>query len=775
MKTIFTVVLLLAISTHSFSQVTVNGSSSATSAPNNGPAIVVDNALTVSTSSSLPRFTVSVASNFSSGDVLSYTGALPSGVSASYASGTGVLTFTGSATAANYQALLRTVTFSTTSSSTASRTITFSASDPSLSYNSSNGHYYQYVSGSFSWTAAKADAAAKNFFGAQGYLATITNSTENTFVNNLSGKGWLGASDSYSEINAATGTTTYASQANSEGKWYWVTGPEKGTLFSNGSSVVTYANWASGEPNNSGSLEHYAENSWASGYWNDGQVGGPIGYILEYGGSAGDPSLDLTHSRSITMVATQLKTVTASTNYKLHDASVYVDPALTLYSAGNITDAKVTISGNFNPGDALSYTGSLPTGVAVSGTGYNATTGVLSFSGTTTPSSWQTLLRTVRFNSSSNIIGDRDITFSVGNQVAFTNGHFYESVTSTANWSTAKTNAAAKTYLGLQGYLATITSSAENDFVKQKIGTDAWIGLTDQYTEINAATGVTTYASQSAAEGKWYWVTGPEKGTQITTTNASGSGTGTPFGSAFNNWNPGEPNNLGPENYAEIYASGTNSGKWNDLSGGGSLMYVVEYGGLSTDPVVTLSANSKIINSSVLPVTGLEFNVQQSAKGIDLVWSTLMEINCERFDVLHSTDGNNFTKIGTVKGHGSIDIKQQYSFIDNAPSYGNNYYRLQQFDIDGNFKFSPVKQIGFGISKTQVYPNPVQATLTVIHSSVGKLTNLSIYSISGRLMLQQKLIVEKTLVDVHTFVPGMYIAEIREENGKSTQLMFTRQ
>jgi hypothetical protein len=500
-----------------------------------------------------------------------------------------------------------------------------------------------------------------------------------------------------------------------------------------------------------------------------------LGYIIEYGGSAGDPTADLTHSRSITMVATQLKTLTPSSNYQLHAASVYVDPSLTLYSSGNITDAKVTISGNFNSGDILSYSGSLPTGVTVSGTGYNSSTGVLSFSGTTTPSNWQSLLRTVKFNSTSNVIGDRDITFSVGNQVAFTNGHFYESVTSTANWSTAKTNAAAKTYMGLQGYLATITSVAENDFIKQKIGTDAWIGLSDAYTEINAATGTATYASQAAAEGKWYWVTGPEKGTQITTTNASGSGTGTPFGSAFNNWNAGEPNNVGTENYGEIYASGTNSGKWNDLSGSGGLMYVVEYGGLSTDPVITLSANTKIVNNSILPVSGLQFSVQQSGKGVEVIWCTLTEINCHHFDVLRSADGNNFVKIATVSGHGTTDNKNQYSIIDNNPAFGNNYYRLQQFDIDGNFKYSAVKQVNVGVVKTQLYPNPAHELLTVIHSSESKSTSVTIYNMSGAQMLQQQLTPQRTVVDVHGIAPGMYIAEIREENGKNVRMMFAKQ
>ena len=142
----------------------------------------------------------------------------------------------------------------------------------------------------------------------QGYLVTVTNSAENTFVNALSGKGWMGASDAYTEINTATGATTFANQAASEGKWYWVTGPEKGTQFSNGTSVITYANYVSGEPNNSGSTEHYLENSYGAGAWNDSQEGGPFGYIVEYGGTAGDPSIDADHSRTLVMVATEVKT-----------------------------------------------------------------------------------------------------------------------------------------------------------------------------------------------------------------------------------------------------------------------------------------------------------------------------------------------------------------------------------------------------------------------------------------------------------------------------------
>ena len=775
MKTLLILTLSAVICVPAFTQLAVNGTSTANSVPNKGPAIVVDNAITV-TGTTIPAFSVYVSGNFSSGDILSYTGSLPPGVTSSYSSGTGILTFTGSATAASYQALLRTVTFSTTSSSALVRTVTFRAGDNTLSYNTDNGHFYRYVSGSYSWTGAKANAAAQTFFGMTGYLVTVTNSTENTFVTNLSGKGWIGASDSYTEINAATGVTTYPAQSNAEGKWYWVTGPEKGTQFSNGSSVFTYANWSSGEPNNSSTVEHYAENSWAGGgKWNDSQVGGPLGYILEFGGLSGEPAVDIFHSRTITMIATEIKSYGSGSPYVLSQPSVYVDPSLTVYSSGNITDARVTISGNFQSGDVLSYAGGLPSGVTVSGGGYNASTGVLSFTGTTTPSNWQSLLRTVKFSSTSGTVGNRDITFSVGNQVAYTNGHFYESVNSGANWSTAKSNAAARTYLGLQGYLATITSAEENAFIKQKLGTDAWIGLSDEYNQINTATGTNTYGSQSAAEGKWYWVTGPEKGTQITTTNASGSGTGTQYGTAYNNWNNGEPNNVGSEHYGEIYASGSAPGKWNDLNGAGSLSYVVEYGGLSTDPALTLSANATIINGTILPVTGLQLNVRQKGKNIEVAWSTETETNCDHFDVLYSTDDVTFAKIATVSGHGNTNIRQYYAFTHTSPVFGNNFYKLQQFDNDGRFKYSSVKQAGYGLSAAAyLYPNPAHDQLTVVHSSKNSGGTVLIYDMNGKVMKKEKIVPERNTLNIGALAPGMYIAEI-SDGAKSTQLIFVKQ
>jgi hypothetical protein len=96
------------------------------------PAVAVTSALTISDSddTTLSGAVVSIASGFDSGaDTLSFTN--QNGITGSYNASTGVLTLTGTASVADYQAALRSVEFSTTdaSASPAARTVSFTVTD----------------------------------------------------------------------------------------------------------------------------------------------------------------------------------------------------------------------------------------------------------------------------------------------------------------------------------------------------------------------------------------------------------------------------------------------------------------------------------------------------------------------------------------------------------------------------------------------------------------------------------------------------------------------
>jgi len=95
----------------------------------------------------------------------------------------------------------------------------------------------------------------------------------------------------------------------------------------------------------------------------------------------------------------------------------------------------------------------------------------------------------------------------------------------------------------------------------------------------------------------------------------------------------------------------------------------------------------RMVSNNSLPVTIEGFNAKiLTEKSVLLSWKTANELNTSHLIIQHSTDGNSFTDIGTVKAIGSG--ANNYSFTDTHPANGINYYRLVSVDKDGANSFS---------------------------------------------------------------------------------------
>jgi len=138
------------------------------------------------------------------------------------------------------------------------------------------------------------------------------------------------------------------------------------------------------------------------------------------------------------------------------------------------------------------------------------------------------------------------------------NGHYYEVFWQQDGytWDEANNEANNRSYAGLQGHLATITSQSEFDWITDNLDYEGtFIGGTDMNNE-----------------GTWQWVTGETF--------------------SFTAWEPGEPNTWegNDEDYLMFWwADGRNNALWNDTVNdpyslvGFDLGYIVEYDGLSGD------------------------------------------------------------------------------------------------------------------------------------------------------------------------------------------------
>lgn len=179
-------------------------------------------------------------------------------------------------------------------------------------------------------------------------------------------------------------------------------------------------------------------------------------------------------------------------------------------------------------------------------------------------------------------------------------GHSYQFIKNInpISWLDAKVAAENKILNGEPGYLVTVTTKQESDFIQEKFGTSfsAWIG-----------------ASDANQEEVWKWVTGPEAGTTFYTGKFPD---GVSLG--FTNWLASQPIDFnGSEDYAAYWdILGTNG--WNDFLNSGENWvsnYIVEHSLNNSIPDNAIQING--VNIGQIP------NALTSAERIDQMISAV--------------------------------------------------------------------------------------------------------------------------------------------------------
>jgi len=168
----------------------------------------------------------------------------------------------------------------------------------------------------------------------------------------------------------------------------------------------------------------------------------------------------------------------------------------------------------------------------------------------------------------------------------------------------------------------------------------------------------------------------------------------------------------------------------------------------------------KIKPVSGLPVELLTFDLAEENNMVRLNWKTASEINNKGFEIQRSTDNIHWENIGWADGHATSTIEHSYTFLDEQPFLGENYYRLKQVDFDSTFEYSKILFIYFKSSKELVlYPNPATHILYIHAQQEFKTVN--IYNSTGAKVAQRP--VNNRMVNLADLASGIYFIGFDDE------------
>lgn len=168
--------------------------------------------------------------------------------------------------------------------------------------------------------------------------------------------------------------------------------------------------------------------------------------------------------------------------------------------------------------------------------------------------------------------------------------------------------------------------------------------------------------------------------------------------------------------------------------------------------------------TSMLPVKLIGFHVDNSNSTVILKWSTLTEMNNDKFEIQASTDGIQFMTIGEVQGQGSNLHRQDYSF-ELLGNTGIWYYRLKQIDYDATYAYSNIVRYEHRTAtKGNLFPNPCSTGFVFVElESYEENTAIRVFDVMGKLKLQTIATFDTDArigIDLTGFEAGVYFISV---------------
>lgn len=175
------------------------------------------------------------------------------------------------------------------------------------------------------------------------------------------------------------------------------------------------------------------------------------------------------------------------------------------------------------------------------------------------------------------------------------------------------------------------------------------------------------------------------------------------------------------------------------LSAQNAIEYDVDRFGKSFNPVTVINNP----NVETLPLELASFNgVSKGCLNI-LNWNTEVEVSTSYFEILYSTNGQQFTVLDAIPAAGTSTQLNHYSFSQ-PTVFSRTYYKLRTVDIDGSTHESKAIVINAKckvlLNEFSLYPNPSNKDINLSFSADLDLNiELTVTNAFGRMVMNKQV------------------------------------
>ena len=145
-------------------------------------------------------------------------------------------------------------------------------------------------------------------------------------------------------------------------------------------------------------------------------------------------------------------------------------------------------------------------------------------------------------------------------------------------------------------------------------------------------------------------------------------------------------------------------------------------------------------------------------------FSTSAETVGAKYELQRSVDGKTFAAIATVNAKGEAST---YTYWDETPATGVNYYRIKLMDMEGHYAFSKVVSATVNVTgafNVQAYPNPVSSVVTVkVNGDMSANSAVEVTDVTGKVIKTVKMESDKLNINMGDVASGVYFIKYSDD------------